>query len=124
MLPLGFATSLRSVVSSLPSSSVAPSHPVAHILRKAHLLFIALSIMSAADIALVGSVYAAWGGGVYFGENGQVTIAEHLHPDYVCDASASMKNTDMYKVYGGVGQGHAGFKDWLTRLLESDFIGK
>jgi hypothetical protein len=111
---------LRSVVCSLHQLL----HPVALILRKAHLLFIALSIMSATDIALLESVTAAWGGGVYFGENGAATVAEHIHPDCVCDASAPTKNTDMHKVYGGVGKGHAGWMEWITRLLEFDIVGK
>jgi hypothetical protein len=80
---------------------------------------------SNADIALIGSSYAAWGNGVYhLGEHGGGAITEHIHPDYVVDASASVKNTDMFKVYGGVGKGHAGFKDWITRLKDFDFIGK
>ncbi|KAJ1440188.1 hypothetical protein B484DRAFT_415633 [Ochromonadaceae sp. CCMP2298] len=79
--------------------------------------------MSAADIALVGSVYSTWGSGAYLGDSGDALIAQHIHPDCIWDTSADMKNTDMYKLDGGVGKGCAAVKEWVTRLLEFEFPG-
>jgi len=70
-----------------------------------------------APISMVKRVFALWGAGKFLGSNANLELAKLFAEDVVVDASADMKNTDMFKIYQGID----GLGQWCKNLSRMEF---
>mmetsp|Transcript_132962 Transcript_132962/g.234313 ORF Transcript_132962/g.234313 Transcript_132962/m.234313 type:complete len:189 (+) Transcript_132962:1-567(+) len=67
--------------------------------------------------AVVKAMYAAWFAGQYVGIHAHQELAKAFAEEVVFDASADMKNTDIFKFYNGLG----GAVEWCKNLDKITF---
>merc|ERR1711998_343917 len=68
-------------------------------------------------VGLAGEMFAAWGQGLFSGDDKDALYKKFMADDCTIDATADMKNSDMYKEYTGM----AGFHEWIEFLTSFDF---